>query len=104
MRKAAAWSSRPSARWTCSPRPQLDAELTRLTHEGRTSIVVDLSRVDFLDSTGLSVLVKALKRVRESEGSLDVVVTVDRVAKVFRLTGLDQLIPLHASVADALAS
>ena len=49
-------------------------------------------------------LVKALKRVRESEGSLDVVVTVDRVAKVFRLTGLDQLIPLHASVADALAS
>ena len=31
--------------------PQLDAELTRLTHEGRTSIVVDLSRVDFLDST-----------------------------------------------------
>ena len=61
--------------------PQLDAELTRLTHEGRTSIVVDLSRVDFLDSTGLSVLVKALKRVRESEGSLDVVVTVDRVAE-----------------------
>ena len=83
--------------------PALDAELTRLTHDGRTSIVVDLSRVDFLDSTGLSVLVKALKRVRESEGSLDVVVTVERVAKVFRLTGLDQLIPMHASVADALA-
>jgi len=56
--------------------PQLDAELTRLTHEGRTSIVVDLSRVDFLDSTGLSVLVKALKRVRESEGALYGVVTV----------------------------
>jgi anti-sigma B factor antagonist len=84
--------------------PQLDAELTRLTHDGRTAIVVDLSRVDFLDSTGLSVLVKSLKRVREAEGSLDVVVTADRVAKVFRLTGLDQLIPLHASVADALAS
>ncbi len=84
--------------------PALDAELSRLTHDGRTSIVVDLSRVDFLDSTGLSVLVKALSRVREAEGSLDVVVTVERVAKVFRLTGLDQLIPLHASVADALAS
>jgi anti-sigma B factor antagonist len=84
--------------------PQLDAELTRLTAEGRTSIVVDLSRVEFLDSTGLSVLVKALKRVRESEGRLDVVVTVERVAKVFRLTGLDQLIPLHDSLADALAS
>jgi anti-sigma B factor antagonist len=50
------------------------------------------------------VLVKALKRVREADGRLDVVVTADRVAKVFRITGLDALIPLHASVADAVAS
>jgi anti-sigma B factor antagonist len=84
--------------------PQLDAELSRLTGEGRTDLVVDLARVDFLDSTGLSVLVKALKRVREADGRLDVVVTADRVAKVFRITGLDALIPLHASVADAVAS
>jgi anti-sigma B factor antagonist len=83
--------------------PALDAELYRLIEDGRTAIVVDLSRVDFLDSTGLSVLVKALKRIRESEGRLDVVVTAERVAKVFRLTGLDALIPLHASVAEALA-
>ena len=84
--------------------PQLDAELSRLTADGRTELVVDLSRVDFLDSTGLSVLVKTLKRVREADGHLDVVVTVERVAKVFRITGLDQLIPLHASVADALGA
>jgi anti-sigma B factor antagonist len=83
--------------------PALDAELYRLIEDGKSAIVVDLSRVDFLDSTGLSVLVKALKRVREVDGSLDVVVTADRVAKVFRLTGLDALIPLHASVAEALA-
>lgn len=83
--------------------PQLDAELSRLTGEGRTDLVVDLSRVEFLDSTGLSVLVKALKRVREADGRLDVVVSSDRVTKVFRITGLDQLIPLHATLADALA-
>jgi len=47
--------------------------------------------------------VKALKRVREADGRLDVVVTSERVAKVFRITGLDQLIPLHATLADALA-
>jgi anti-sigma B factor antagonist len=82
--------------------PTLDAELGRLTGEGRTDIVVDLSGVEFLDSTGLSVLVKTLKRVREAGGRLDVIVTADRVAKVFRITGLDQLIPLHASMADAL--
>lgn len=84
--------------------PQLDAELARATSAGASRIVVDLSQVDFLDSTGLSVLVKTLKRVREVEGgSLAVVVTADRVAKVFRLTGLDTLIPLHPTVDSAVA-
>lgn len=83
--------------------PTLDEELTRATDAGVTSLVVDLSGVDFLDSTGLSVLVKALERVREHDGRLDVVVTAERVAKVFRITGLDEMLSLHGSLADALA-
>jgi anti-sigma B factor antagonist len=84
--------------------PILDTELTRLVSDGKADLVVDLSRVDFLDSTGLSVIVKALARVREAEGSIAVVVTAERVAKVFRITGLDSLIPLHASVEAAVAA
>ena len=84
--------------------PVLDEALSTAVSGGATRLVVDLSGVDFLDSTGLSVLVKALKRVRDSDGSLDVVVTAERVNKVFRITGLDQVIPVHASLADALAS
>jgi anti-sigma B factor antagonist len=84
--------------------PQLDSELSAVTSGGQHRVVVDLSRVDFLDSTGLAVLVKTLKRVREHDGgSLAVVVTADRVAKVFRLTGLDTLIPLHPTVESAVA-
>jgi anti-sigma B factor antagonist len=83
--------------------PALDDALSAAVVAGATLIVVDLSAVDFLDSTGLSVLVKALKRVRDVEGSLSVVVTASRVAKVFRITGLDQVIPVHPSLADALA-
>jgi len=82
--------------------PGLDAELTRVVTGGATAVVVDLSGVDFLDSTGLSVIVKALKRVREAGGSLSVVVTSERVAKVFRITGLDQILPVHPSLAAAL--
>jgi len=82
--------------------PTLDEALSAALAEGNTCVVVDMAGVDFLDSTGLSVLVKALKRIREAEGSLDVVVSADRVAKVFRLTGLDKVIPLHAALADAL--
>ena len=83
--------------------PVLDEALSTAVSGGATRLVVALSGVDFLDSPGLSVLVKALKRVRDSDGSLDVVVTAERVNKVFRITGLDQVIPVHASLADALA-
>ena len=45
--------------------PQLDEQLSGLVEAGSYQLVVDLSAVEFLDSTGLGVLVKALKRVRE---------------------------------------
>lgn len=83
--------------------PTLDTELTRAVEAGATAVVVDLSAVDFLDSTGLSVLVKALERLRERDGSLAVVVSAERVAKVFRITGLDEMLSLHATLDAALA-
>lgn len=83
--------------------PSLDEELSRLIEEGRVNLVVDLSKVEFLDSTGLGVLVKALKRTREHGGSLAVVATADRITKVFRITGLDAVMSMHASVDDAVA-
>ena len=83
--------------------PELDAELTRLADAQVFDIVVDLSRVDFLDSTGLGVLVKALKRVRELDGRLAVVAREERIRKVFRITGLDSVMGLTDSVDTALA-
>lgn len=82
--------------------PALDEALSGLIEDGNYQLVVDLSNVDFLDSTGLGVLVKALKRVREHSGSLAVVATTERITKVFRITGLDSAISLHDDVATAL--
>ncbi len=81
--------------------PKLDAELTSLVGSGKSVIVVDFSGVEFLDSTGLGVLVKALKHVKEAGGSLSVVATSERIIKVFRITGLDAAIPLHDTVDSA---
>lgn len=83
--------------------PTLDTHLAELMGAGRTRLVVDLSRVEFLDSTGLGVLVKYLKRTRELDGSLDIVAADDRIVKVFRITGLDSVIALHPSLDAALA-
>ena len=83
--------------------PALEAELNRLTAVSGASVVVDLSDVAFIDSTGLGVLVTTLKHVREVNGRLDVVVSRPRVLKVFTLTGLDGVIPLHSTLDEALA-
>ena len=83
--------------------PRLRERLVTLVNDGRTRIVVDLERVDFIDSTGLGVLVGALKRVRTNDGDLALVCTGSRVLKVFEITGLTKVFAIHGSVDEALA-
>lgn len=82
--------------------PTFEARLSELVQGGRTRLVIDLSAVDFLDSTGLGVLVKALKWVRERDGTLAVVASEDRITKVFRITGLDVVMCLTSRLDEAL--
>ena len=76
--------------------------LTGFVDAGERHLIVDLDGVDFLDSTGLGVLVGGLKRVRESDGSLELVCNQERLLKIFRITGLDKIFVVHASVEAAL--
>lgn len=80
--------------------PSLQATLSSLDSSGR--IVVDLTEVSFLDSTGLSVFVNALADARERQASLAVVASAPRVVKVFTLTGLDSALSLHPTLDEAL--
>lgn len=83
--------------------PQLSKVLDGVYGAGR-SVVVDLSGVPFMDSTGLSVFVTALKRTKEADGQLGLVVTEPAVLKVFMITGLDTVLAVHESRAAALAA
>jgi len=83
--------------------PKLREKLIELVNEGSYHLVVDLEKVDFLDSTGLGVLVGGLKRVRNHDGSLELVCTQDKILKIFRITGLTKVFPIHDSVEDAIA-
>lgn len=84
--------------------PTLRERLNELVAEGEYHLVVDMTGVDFLDSTGLGVLVGGLKRARSHEGTLQLVCDQEKILKVFRITGLTQVFPIHASLADALAT
>lgn len=84
--------------------PRLREAIVAAVEEGHHRLIIDVQKVDFLDSTGLGVLVGALKRVRADDGSLDIVCTHERILKIFEITGLDKVFGLHASVEDAAAA
>ncbi len=81
--------------------PRLRERLVELVSEGHRQIVVDLEGVDFLDSTGLGVLVGGLKRVRSHDGDLSLVCTQSRILKVFEITGLTTVFSIAGSVDEA---
>ena len=81
--------------------PKLREKLIELVSEGSYEVVVNLEGVDFLDSTGLGVLVGALKRVKAHDGNLSLVCTQDKILKIFKITGLTKVFPIHNSVEQA---
>jgi anti-sigma B factor antagonist len=80
--------------------PQLDDAIISTLDSGAKAVAIDLTDVSFMDSSGLGVIVRGLKRCREAEIDLDLVITNERVLKVFGITGLDQVIPIHSSISD----
>ena len=67
--------------------PRLRELLIDLVRMDNCQLIVNLERVEFLDSTGLGVLVGGLKRVRAHDGSLDLVCTRERILKLFGSPG-----------------
>ena len=82
--------------------PRLRERLVELVEQGARHVIVDLSRVEFLDSTGLGVLVGGLKRLRSHDGDLTLVCTQHRILKVFEITGLTKVFSIHESVDAAV--
>ena len=84
--------------------PKLRDKITELVANGVYDIIVDMEAVEFLDSTGLGVLVGGLKKVRAHDGKLELVCTQDRLLKIFRITGLAKVFVIHDSADGALAA
>lgn len=84
--------------------PQLRERLDAEIEAGRHDLVVDLSGVSFMDSTGLGVLVGRLKQIRVHDGTMRLVCAHDRVLKVFVITGLDKVFEIFPTVDEALSA
>ncbi len=75
--------------------PRLHGELTALIADGKPArVVVDMSGVEFCDSTGMNVLLSCLRRARERGGELEIAVPQPAVRKILQVTGLDSVFTL----------
>jgi anti-sigma B factor antagonist len=84
---------------------QLHGVLLDAAIRGHATVVVDMSRTQFCDSSGLHVLLRAHQRAVADGGELRLVLPGDGpVPRIVTLMCLDQLIPSFASLAEALAS
>ena len=84
--------------------PMLRERIREIAANGAVHLIADLGQVDFLDSTGLGVLVGGLKRLREDGGSFALVITTPRILRIFQITGLTKAFATWRSVADAITA
>ena len=87
-----------------STAPRLRELLIDLVSQGNYQLIVNLDKVEFLDSNGLGVLVGGLKRARAHDGSLDLVCTRERILKIFKITGLTKVFGIYQTVDQAIAA
>jgi anti-sigma B factor antagonist len=83
--------------------PELRRTLYTAIRQGRPKLFIDLTDTSFCDSTGLGVLVGALRRARAEDGWIRLVNPSRQVGKVLRITFLDHVFPVHASLEEARA-
>ena len=84
--------------------PEFKQQLLDVISQGAKHVIVDFSNTTFIDSTTLGVLVGGVKRLRPAGGSLALVCTDENITKIFEITGLDRVFPIHSSRDDALAA
>ena len=67
---------------------------------GTDQLIVDLSGVRFMDSSALNVLIRTARQF--GPGSFGVVVSRPSIRKIFAITAIDKIVPIFASVTDAV--
>jgi len=92
----------PAGRLDTMTAAALEQRLSARMDEGHRAILLDLSRVDYVSSHGLRVVLKTAKRMAAADRAFAVCGLAETVAGVFRVTGFDRVIAVHATRDDGL--
>lgn len=92
---------RPVGRLNMVAAPAVREAVTKIVDSGRSRIAVDLSGVDFIDSSGLGALISGLKSTRQAGGDLRIAGANDQVKLVLSLTNLERVLTPYDTVENA---
>lgn len=81
--------------------PTFRKVISKYIEEGPKHVILDLSKIDFVDSSGLGALVQLVKKAQSGEGTLQIVSNA-RVTQTVKLVRLEQFLSLQPSVEAAL--
>jgi anti-sigma B factor antagonist len=84
--------------------PRFKDALFQAIDEGAPFVIIDLTEVSFIDSTGLGVLVSGGRRLQQSAGALAIGCPDERIRRILEITGLDTVFGVYPSRAEALAA
>ncbi len=84
--------------------PSIRRIFSSLLNDGYRRLIIDLSKVEVIDSSGLGVLIELLKKIRVGEGELRVAGIPTHLETVFELTHLDQVFSIYSNADDAIAA
>lgn len=83
---------------------QIKEEVKKAIEEDkRYQVIIDLSGVDFIDSSGLGVLIGWFKTVNQAQGKIAYVGLAEYVKKIISLAKLDKIFPIYSSASEAIA-
>jgi anti-sigma B factor antagonist len=85
-----------------STAPRVKQEITDLLDQGYIKLLVHLDEVDYLDSTGLAVLLSGLRRAMDQGGHLGLICSRPSVLRILEISGLDRIFTLYPNETDAL--
>jgi stage II sporulation protein AA (anti-sigma F factor antagonist) len=81
---------------------ELQHHLANQLHHGRRHFLLDLSKVPFMDSSGMSIILRAYQEARELPGSVHIISPAPAVRRILDLTGVSITVPVSESVEEAL--
>ncbi|MEV5440484.1 STAS domain-containing protein [Streptomyces sp. NPDC052682] len=84
--------------------PTLRSGALEIIQQGHARLALDLAQVGFCDSAGLSAIIGIWHAAQEAGGSLSLAAVPDRLMRMLSMTGVDSLLPVHATPADAVAA